>query len=303
MNRPAEKKHSAFNFSIMAVIGMVLFLAVKGRQSPTPELNREEVEIENAGMTTELTRSLSLPAMSVSQAQREKLKEFEEHPDDFYDPNNKNPEYLKKVAHHHRIGSFVESPYRDDPGMREILSYLLANGYGIENWGATVSFLYGETFMVRTALKIMREKGMSEKEIEEALTDPNPKPGSPLWMKAEKGKDDSFQFRKLALTTGIDDPDVLEGLLERESVFYEFGFSELITGDTVATAEKGDRLYTDRDWLEPEFVDAMNAFEGEPRPSRQESNRRILGLGEPDVVKNVVDEQGSVVRKELWFSK
>ncbi len=167
--------------------------------------------------------------------------------------------------------------------MRNILIYLLENGYGIDHWAGVVGFLYNDTFLTRAAIHSLRGRGMSMEAVETALADPEPEPGSPLWFRQKEVARREDRVRRLGLMSGISDPTVLDSLLGFESTFHNLGLNQTLTGDTVATAQPGDRLYTDEDWLAPEFIAAKATYTGEPRPSRWEEQTNLLGIAPPAI--------------------
>ena len=162
-----------------AFTALLIVLIHLSLRTPAPQIRTLEPVSSTSHQPAPNKSRLELSARDVYSSIQNRSVQDPHKSEAYLDISNKDPRYRKKLGHHHRIGAFVESPLKNDPEMREILTYLLENGYGIDNWAGVVNYLYSDSFLVRAAIKKMRDAGVPPDEIENVLHDPAPEPGTP----------------------------------------------------------------------------------------------------------------------------
>ena len=194
-------------------------------------------------------RRSPLPTMrEISAAKAERDRLIREFPDQYYDPNNRDIDYLQKVTYNHYICAFLHSSRREDPRFRRIMTLLLENGYGIREWKSTVQHLLqrGEPIWIRVSA--MRKEGYAEHEIEDMIENTDPELKQTL--KGIDLHDRLFLMQSL----NIADIDLVDKL--RDIKLYDVEIGEEVIADTWKSILPGDKLYTDEDWLDAEFLAA-----------------------------------------------
>lgn len=207
-------------------------------------------------------RRSPLPTMrEISAAKAERDRLIREFPDQYYDPNNRDIDYLQKVTYNHYIGAFLHSSRRDDLRFRKIMTLLLENGYGIREWKSTVQCLLQRDEPIWIRASAMRKEGYAEHEIEDMIENPNPELKETL-----KGIElyDRLSLMSKLETANIDFVDKL-----RDVKLYDVEIGEEVIADTWKSILPGDKLYTNEDWLDAEFLAAKEKYQGEPRDPYQ----------------------------------
>ena len=213
-------------------------------------------------------RRSPLPTMrEISAAKAERDRLIREFPDQYYDPHNRDIKYLQKVTYHHYIGAFLHSNRRDDPRFRRIMTLLLENGYGIREWKSAVQCLLQRDEPIWIRASAMRKEGYAEHEIEDMIENPNPELKQTL-----KGID---LHDRLFLMQSLNIADI--GLVDklRDVKLYDVEIGEEVIADTWKSILPGDKLYTDEDWLDAEFLAAQAKYQGEPRDPNQLRSREV----------------------------
>lgn len=211
--------------------------------------------------------------ISAAKAERDRL--IREFPDQYYDPNNRDIGYLQKVTYNHYIGAFLHSSRREDPRFRKIMTLLLENGYGIREWKSTVQCLLQRDEPIWIRASAMRKEGYAEHEIEDMIENPDPELKQTL-----KGID---LYDRLRLMSRLEtaDVDLIDKL--RDVKLYDVEIGEEVIADTWKSILQGDKLYTDEDWLDAEFLAAKEKYQGEPRDLNQLRSREVGDAIEAEV--------------------
>ena len=213
----------------------------------------------------------------ISEARAERARRIQESPEEYYDLNNRNMEYRQKVAYHHRVKRFLTSTRHDDPRYRKIMSQLLEHGYGLEEWISVVQCLLEHNAPVLVHQKAMREAGFAEWEIEEVINTDNPMPGTGRWMQMQDFRHDTI-YRGFGFSAGITNRALIDGFLKLDMLDVKEG--EKLLGEDPVTTLPGDRLLTDADWLDEEFLAAKAKYQGPPKDIIDIRVDRAMGVPE-----------------------
>ena len=213
----------------------------------------------------------------ISEARAERARRIQESPEEYYDPNNRDMEYREKVAYHNQVKRFLTSTRHDDPRYRKIMSQLLEHGYGLEEWMGSVQCLLSHNAPVLAHREAMREAGYAEWEIEEAINTDNPMQGTGRWMQLQELRNGSV-YKSFAFFTGITNRALIDGFLELDMLDVKEG--EKLLGEDPVTTLPGDRLLTDADWLDEEFLAAKAKYQGPPKDIIDIRVDRAMGVPE-----------------------
>lgn len=213
----------------------------------------------------------------ISEARAERARRIQESPEEYYDPNNRDMEYREKVAYHNQVKRFLTSTRHDDPRYRKIMSQLLEYGYGLEEWIHVVQCLLEHNAPVLVHQKAMRVAGFAEWEIEEAINTDNPMQGTGRWMQMQDYRHDSI-YRDFGFSAGITNRALIDGFLELDMLDVKEG--EKLLGEDSVTTLPGDRLLTDADWLDEEFLAAKAKYQGRPKDHIDIRVDRAMGVPE-----------------------
>lgn len=255
------------------VIGFVLMMKPKSnvtqevvkieRTSPTitPSHDSTSAIVEQANSLTSNVHK-SKKAYSLDRQRREKL--LAEKPDDYFDPTryleSNDDAYRKKVRRHFDIAAWALSNRKSDPELRQFMALLLENGYGIDDYRKTIQIV-ADYKQELEAIKI-RYKSLgfySNEEIEELLH----QRGAYQRMSAHiNGTKPIFE------RMGITDTKLIEALWDVDVGYITKGDGAIGQGQLQTVW--GDKLLTDDDWLEPEFLEAQARYEGQPRGTMEE---------------------------------
>ena len=176
-------------------------------------------------------------------------------PDSYWDPKRTGRAYRDKVFYHHQINQFLTSSRRDDPAYREVMGKLLENGYGVSEWIDFVGVASQYHLPVSLAKAQIRSRGLLPDQAEEALVP----------VKAHQEQFRSHVYEHCHMVMGISDRAFVDELLAIE-LPYAPGDQVLGTGPVILLP--GDRLNTDRDWIDEEFLAAAERYTGNPRERR-----------------------------------
>ncbi|MCS1410674.1 MAG: hypothetical protein M2R45_03869 [Verrucomicrobia subdivision 3 bacterium] len=108
---------------VLATLSPVLFFLENDNMSDGPEADTPPALTAASPPPTAWPPKLEIPSprqISAARAERERL--IREYPDEYYDPDNRDPEYLRKVAYHRDIKCFLDSSRRDDPVFRQVMT-------------------------------------------------------------------------------------------------------------------------------------------------------------------------------------
>ena len=157
------------------------------------------------------------------------------------------------------------------------MSQLLKHGYGLEEWIHVVQCLLEHNAPVLAHQKAMREAGFAEWEIEEAINTDNPMQGTGRWMQMQDYRHDSI-YRDFGFSAGITNRALIDGFLELDML--DVKKEEKLLGEDPVTTLPGDRLLTDADWLDEEFLTAKAKYQGPPKDIIHIRVDRAMGVPE-----------------------
>ncbi len=179
-------------------------------------------------------------------------KRATEDSDTYFNPNRiHEPDYRAKVTRHYAIERFLTASRRTDPHYLKVLEVLVSQGYGIEEWAHTCMTIL--SFGRGTSVKYEppQKPAHNAHHTAPAATDAHTK--KTAYNRAIDG---------FARTLGTIDPKVIHPLL---SISLEYQSGEPLLGLTPVSLERGDRLWTDADWITPEMRRAQAAYQGPDR--------------------------------------
>ena len=177
-----------------------------------------------------------------------------EQPDDYFDPKRfyrgDDPEYRRKVIRSHMIACWVYSNRKNDPEFRKLLIILLENGYDIDDFGNVAKSIAFSNEEVESIKQEYRKLGIhSEEEIMDIIK---------ISGALERQKRREEIARNTLIRLGITHQVLLDELWSLDlGLVYQndgtIGNGELLT-------LWGDKLLTDDDWMDEEFIAAKNRY-------------------------------------------
>ena len=173
---------------------------------------------------------------------------LEEYSERFIDLDrlSRDEAYRNKVDKHRAIDRYLNSPRKDSEEYQELLSILVERGYGIEHLEPTVAPLLSIAAMDYANRIVYQRQGLSDKEIEERLTEF--RANLPTFFESKRSE--------IMITVGIDDPETLSQLMSLRLPFEE-GENPFPTGGGI---KAGDQILTDQDWITDELLELRHAY-------------------------------------------
>ena len=234
-------------------LGILVGLSVWSADSPSADASPADTRIPQVSSEGDGKGSpINQAVRATMQGKAERDRRIAENPDAYFDPDRTDPWYQAQVRRHNQIGQFLSSTRRDDPSYRKILTLLLENGYGIEEWTEAVSILGFHHLPVVLKRHSLMEAGFSPQQVEDHL-------GS---AKLQQQQQLRLIHDNLRARCGIDDPELMDTLI---GVELEFLPNEEVLGLGPLRTIRGDKLYTDEDWLDAEFAAAKARYQGAPK--------------------------------------
>ena len=222
----------------------------------------------------------------------------ERYPCDYYDPEKLNPEnkdyqeYSQKVNRHNAIVDFIHSTRKEDEAFQRVMLILLENGYDIEDWNRTIEILSE----IKSEYHDFREGFGENSVIEDGEVYTYPKP---LRLKQE------YSYAQFGLLmgekVGIYEKKVVEELWDVDIANVTQSSGKL--GGSLHITVFGDKLYTDEDWITPDFEHAMSTYTGETRPDQQTRIQMFHNLSNADTGKDHINwKELDEFEEGAWFN-
>ena len=192
-------------------------------------------------------------------------------PDAYWDPGRTDSAYRSKVVRHNQISQFLTSSRREDPAYRAVMVKLLENGYGLSDWVDFVGVASQYHMPVSLARNRLEAEGFLGDEIERELVP----------ARAHQSALRRHVVGTCRMVIGISDQRLIDELLEIELPFTP-GYQVLGVGPMAMI--RGDRLYTDSDWIDEDFLSAAERYTGAKRLERDISQPAMVGQGDVEGV-------------------
>jgi hypothetical protein len=224
----------------------------------SPQITPEADESMSVLTQPSITESLPLSSVGETRRRRSQLD-----PDSYWDPDRKDPAYRRRVIRHRQISQFMTSSRRDDPAYRDVMKKLLEHGYGLADWIDFVGVASQYHMPVSLARARLHAEGFLPDQIEEELVP----------ARAHQALLRRNITEMIRNVIGIHDDEFLNELLGIELPYTQ---GDQILGPGAMAMIRGDRLYTEEDWMDAEFQAAAERYEGPPRLPRDPATPAIL---------------------------
>lgn len=187
-------------------------------------------------------------------------------PDAHWDPDRTDSTYRSKVIRHNQISQFLTSSRREDPAYRAVMVKLLENGYGLSDWVDFVGVASQFHMPVSLARSRLEAEGFLADEIELELVP----------ARAHQSALRRHVIATCRMVMGISDQRLIDELLEIE---LPFAAGDQVLGVGPMAMIRGDRLYTESDWMDEAFHSASERYSGPKRLERDISQPAMLDQG------------------------
>ncbi|MCS1410622.1 MAG: hypothetical protein M2R45_03817 [Verrucomicrobia subdivision 3 bacterium] len=168
--------------------------------------------------------------------------------------------YQEKVRRHFSIAAWAYSNREGDPGLRQVMTLLLENGYGIEDYAKVMPPLARYSSEVAALRERYRKVGFyTEAEIDVSLEE----------RRAFHRQEAHLKSLEFVLSMyGITDERLIGELSSVDLGIIREGDGAI--GEGKVETLWGDRLLGKADWLDADFQAARTCYRGAPRGSAEE---------------------------------